>query len=110
PLKFARPLGSTQTTPGTAGTSSQIAEMVGLTWESNPFRVALIKPDGTVLDSQSDSRNIKHVTGSNYDYYFLRNQAGGYWTVQISPINPAASGEGFSLITGTVGGVASSTP
>ena len=80
--------------------------MVGLTWESNPFGVTLIKPDGSVLNPQSDSQNVKRVSGSNYDYYFLRNPSSGYWTVRINPLSPGTGGEGFSLITGPVGGTA----
>ena len=73
--------------------------MVGLAWQSNPFSVTLIKPDGSKLFPDSDRQNIKHVTGTNYDYYFLRNPAKGIWNIEIRPINPGSRGESFSLIT-----------
>ena len=81
--------------------------MVGLTWQSNPFSVTLIKPDGSILSPDGDRQNIKHVTGTNYDYYFLRNSAKGIWNIEIRPINSGTRGDGFSLITGLVAGAAS---
>ena len=80
-------------------------EMVGLTWQDSPIRMTLIKPDGSKLSAESDSQNIKHLTGPNYDYYFLRKPASGYWSIWVSPTYPRASGEGFRLISGLVGGV-----
>ena len=80
--------------------------MVGLSWQSNPFSVTLIQPDGSILFAESDSPNIEHVTGTNYDYYFLRNPAKGRWNIEIRPINSGTRGEGFSLITGLVAGAA----
>ena len=84
---------------------SERMEMVGVTWQNSPIRMALIKPDGSILSAKSDSQNIKHLTGPNYDYYFLRKPASSYWRIWISPAYPSASGEGFSLISGLVEGV-----
>jgi len=81
--------------------------MVGLTWQGNPFSVTLIKPDGSILSPDSDRQNIKHVTDTNYDYYFLRNPVKGKWNIEIRPMNPGSRGESFSLITGIVAGASS---
>jgi len=108
PLKFSRQLGYDQVASVSQGIvqATERAEMVGLTWQSNPFSVTLIKPDGSILSPDSDRQNIKHVTGTNYDYYFLRNPAKGKWNIEIRPINTGTRGEGFSLITGLVAGAA----
>lgn len=108
PLIFSRQLGYDQAALAAQGISqaSGSAEMVGLAWQSNPFSVTLIKPDGSKLFPDSDRQNIKHVTGTNYDYYFLRNPANGIWNIEIRPINPGSRGESFSLITGLVSGAA----
>lgn len=106
PLEFSRQLGYYQETPVAYG-MSQItpgAEMVGLSWQGNPFNVTLIKPDGSALSPDNDPQSIKHVTGANYDYYFIRNPAKGEWNVNIWPVSPAIGGEAFSLITGFVAG------
>jgi hypothetical protein len=108
PLIFSRQLGYDQAALAAQGISQAAgsAEMVGLAWQSNPFSVTLIKPDGSKLFPDSDRQNIKHVTGTNYDYYFLRNPAKGIWNIEIRPINPGSRGESFSLITGLVSGAA----
>jgi len=97
PLSFSRELGNQQTQVASA-------EMVGLSWQGDPINVRLIKPDGSVLLPEEDSQNVKHVRGSYYDYYFLKSPARGSWKVEISPSNPGYGGEGYSLITGLVGG------
>jgi len=78
--------------------------MVGLSWQNSPLTMTLIRPDGRILSPESDSQNIKHFTGTNYDYYFLRDPAKGIWNIEIRPINAGARGESFSLITGLVSG------
>lgn len=104
-LKTARLRSGRSCSPGISQAAGS-AEMVGLAWQSNPFSVTLIKPDGSKLFPDSDRQNIKHVTGTNYDYYFLRNPAKGIWNIEIRPINPGSRGESFSLITGLVSGAA----
>lgn len=108
PLRFSRPFGYDQAASTAQGINqvAESAEMVGLSWQSSPFSVTLIEPDGSILSPDSDRQNIKHVTGTNYDYYFLRNPAKGIWNIEIRPINPDSRGEGFSLITGLVSGAA----
>ncbi|OPY51063.1 MAG: Dictyostelium (slime mold) repeat protein [Methanosaeta sp. PtaU1.Bin060] len=108
-IKFSRAIGYYQAASAVQGINqaAESAEMVGLSWQSNPFSVTLKKPDGSILSPDSDSQNIKHIIGTNYDYYFLRNPSRGMWNIEISPINPGTGGEGFSLITGLVGGTAS---
>ena len=106
PLTFVRILGGNPTVSpeldNILGQEYEGMEMVGLTWQNSPLDMKLIKPDGSVLSPESDSQNIKHVTGSNYDYYFLRRPISGYWTIGINPTYPSGSGEGFSLISGLV--------
>jgi hypothetical protein len=80
--------------------------MVGLTWKDGSFKLNLIQPNGVALPVQGDNRNVIHLIGSNYDYYFLRNAAPGSWTIVVRPINTGASGTGFSLINGPVKGAA----
>lgn len=83
------------------------AEMVGLSWPANssPFTLTLIQPNGTTLSVQDGDENALHLTGSNYNYYFLRNPAEGYWTVVVTPTQTAPNGTGFSLISGLVKGI-----
>ena len=107
PLIFVRKFGDNLaiSRDQSLGQGSERVEMVGLTWQNNPMRMTLIKPDGSQLSAKSDNQNIKHLTGSNYDYYFLRKPASGYWSIGISPTYPSASGGGFRLISGLVGGI-----
>jgi hypothetical protein len=81
--------------------------MVGLSWPANgsPFTLTLIQPNGTTLSVQDGDKNALHLTGSNYNYYFLRNPAKGYWTVVVTPTQTAPNGTGFSLISGLVKGI-----
>lgn len=106
PIRFSRLMGYDQAASIDLDASPPMdrVEMVGLTWQGNPFSVTLIRPDGKAVSPDSDKRNIRHVTGPNYDYYFLRNPARGRWMIEIRPINPGSRGQDFSLITGLVGG------
>ncbi|MCK9441300.1 MAG: hypothetical protein M0Q13_07755 [Methanothrix sp.] len=107
PLKFVRSLGlEDQAISGyqTGLSISERAEMIGLSWKDTSFTLTLIQPDGSTLPVQGDNRNVVHLLGSNYDYYFLRNAAKGNWGIEVKPINPGANGVGFSLITGLVKG------
>jgi hypothetical protein len=108
PLRFVRDLGQNQPVSGYQSNLliSDQAEMIGLSWQTSPFTVVLIQPDGSVLPLKGDNQNVLHLTGSNYDYYFLRSPAKGNWNVEIRPANPGTGGEGFSLITGLVRGAA----
>lgn len=85
---------------------SERAEMIGLSWKDASFTLTLIQPDGRAFSVQSDNQNVIHLSGSNYDYYFLRSPAKGIWGIEVKPINPGANGVGFSLITGLVKGAA----
>ena len=104
--RFSRQLGYGQTAISAEGTSqaTESVEMVGLSWQNSPLTMTLIRPDGRILSPESDSQNINHFTGTNYDYYFLRDPAKGIWNIEIRPINAGAGGESFSLITGLVSG------
>ena len=108
PLRFVRDLGQNQPVLGYQSNLliSDQAEMIGLSWQTSPFTVVLIQPDGSVLPLKGDNQNVMHLMGSNYDYYYLRSPAKGYWNVEIRPANPGTGGEGFSLITGLVRGAA----
>ena len=107
-LRFVRELGRNQAVPGYQSNLliSDQAEMIGLSWQTNPFTVVLIQPDGSVLPLKGDNQNVLHLMGPNYDYYYLRSPAKGNWNVEIRPANPGTGGEGFSLITGLVRGAA----
>jgi hypothetical protein len=85
---------------------SQRSEMIGLSWKDASFTLTLIQPSGSTLPVQGDNRNVIHLIGPTYDYYFLRNAAQGNWGIEIMPINPGANGAGFSLISGLVKGAA----
>ncbi|MDD4652842.1 MAG: hypothetical protein PHQ34_11495 [Methanothrix sp.] len=109
PLRYVRQLGM----EGQAVSSDQKAQlisersdMVGLTWKEGSFKLTLIQPNGVALPVQGDNRNVIHLIGTNYDYYFLRNATPGSWAIVIQPINTGASGTGFSLINGLVKGAA----
>jgi hypothetical protein len=107
PLKFVRSLGlEDQAVSGyqTGPSISERAEMIGLSWKDDGFTLTLIQPNGSILPVQGDNRNVMHIVGSNYDYYFLRSAAIGNWGIEVKPINPGANGVGFSLITGLVKG------
>ena len=109
PLKFVRSLGLEDQAisayqPGPS--ISEKAEMIGLSWKDGVFTMNLVQPNGNVLPVQGDNRNVMHLVGPNYDYYFLRSAAQGNWGIEIKPINPGANGVGFSLITGQVKGAA----
>jgi hypothetical protein len=96
PLMFVRLL-------GLEGLSiPEHADMIGLSWKDASFTLTLIRPDGSTLPVQGDNQNVMHLVGSNYDYYFLRSAAKGNWGIEVKPINPGASGIGYSLITGLV--------
>src|SRR5690606_22224891 len=86
---------------------SDRSEMVGLSWPEGgiPFTLTLIQPNGITLSVQDGDKDALHITGSNYDYYFLRNPAKGYWTAVVTPEQSSASGIGFSLISGLVEGI-----
>ena len=86
---------------------SDRAEMIGLSWpvDGSPFTLALTQPNGTILSVQDEDEDALHLTGSNYDYYFLRNPAKGYWNVVVTPAQSAPKGIGFSLISGLVEGI-----
>ncbi len=86
---------------------SDRSEMVGLSWAEGgiPFTLTLIQPNGITLSVQDGDKDALHLTGSNYDYYFLRNPAKGYWTAVVTPEQSSASGVGFSLISGLVEGI-----
>ncbi len=107
PLRYVRQLGM-EGQAVSAGQSAQYiserSDMIGLSWKDGGFKLALIQPNGVALPVQGDNGNVIHLIGPNYDYYFLRNAAPGSWTIVIQPINPGASGTGFSLINGLVKG------
>jgi hypothetical protein len=108
-MKYVRQLGgeAQATSVGlTAQSISERSEMIGLSWKDASFSMTLIQPNGVALSVQGDNRNVIHLIGPNYDYYFLRNAAAGSWGIVIQPINLAASGTGFSLINGQVRGAA----
>lgn len=107
PISFERELGS----PAQVASVGRMAlsamnqwEMIGLAWKEAGFKMTLIQPNKTALPAQGDGQNVVHLTGSTYDYYFLRSPTAGIWTVQIMPVNAASSGTGYSLISGLVQG------
>jgi hypothetical protein len=106
PLRFTRVLGVNQPVSGSQSGPliSEQAEMIGLAWKDAFFNLTLIQPNGIALPAQSDSRDVMHLVGANYNYYFLKSPARGNWTIEIRPINPGANGAGFSLLTGLVKG------
>ncbi len=107
PLKFVRSLGlEDQAVSGyqTGPSISERSEMIGLSWKDYGFTLTLIQPNGSILPVQGDNRNVMHLVGPNYDYYFLRSAAIGNWGLEVKPINPGANAVGFSLITGLVKG------
>ncbi len=107
PLRFVEQLGQNQVTLEYQSSLkiSDRAEMIGLSWQGNPFTLTVTQPDGSLLPQKGDDENVLHLKGLNYDYYFLRSAANGDWNIEIRPTNPGTSGEGFSLITGLVNGV-----
>ncbi|MGV8125770.1 MAG: hypothetical protein ACP5PV_00985 [Methanothrix sp.] len=107
PISFTRDLGS----PAQIASIGRVAlsamnqwEMIGLSWKDAGFKMTLVQPNKIVLPAQGDGRNVVHLTGSNYDYYFLRSPPAGDWTAQIMPVNAATSGTGYTLISGLVQG------
>ena len=112
PLRFVRLLGKNQTVSGYQSDllMSDQAEMIGLSWQTSPFTVVLIQPDGIALPLKGDDQNVLHLIGSNYDYYFLHKPAKGNWSVEIRSRNSGTGGQGFSLITGLVKGAAPLQP
>jgi len=100
-LRFAKLIGTEN--QATSSTSEQ-AEMIGLSWKDNGFSMTLIQPNGVALPAQGDGQNVVHVKGTGYDYYFLRNAAQGNWYIEIKPLNPSAAGIAYSLISGLVSG------
>jgi len=109
PLKFVRSLsyeGQAISGYQTEPSISERSEMIGLSWKEASFTLTLIQPNGSALPVQGDNRNVIHLIGPTYDYYFLRNAAQGNWGIEIRPINPGANGAGFSLISGLVKGAA----
>jgi len=109
PLRFARLLGyETETTPavqiGMIQSAGEKADMIGLSWKDSSFSMTLVRPDGTALPAAGDGVNVVHVSGSTYDYYFLKNAAKGSWYVEIKPVNPSSTGAAYSLISGQVKG------
>jgi hypothetical protein len=109
PLRFVRLLGlENQAISGYQSglPISERAEMIGLSWKDARFNLNLIQPNGSILPVQGGNRNVVHLVGTNYDYYFLRNAAIGNWSIEIRPLNPGTNGVGFSLITGLVKGAA----
>ena len=107
-IRFARQMGASKVyqLPGDQNITDR-AEMVGLSWpvDGSPFTLALTQPNGTILSVQDYDENALHLTGSNYDYYFLRNPAKGYWNVVVTPAQSVPNGIGFSLISGLVEGI-----
>lgn len=109
PLRFARLLGyETQAAPtvqiGMIQSTTEEAEMIGLTWKDASFSMTLVQPNGTALPAVGDGQNVIHVAGTNYNYYFLKNAAKGSWYIEIKPIDPSSNGAAYSLITGQVKG------
>jgi hypothetical protein len=108
PINFIRVLGSPAqiASIGRAALSAMNQwEMIGLSWKQASFKMTLIQPNKIILPAQGDGQNVVHLSGANYDYYFLRSPPVGNWTVQIMPVNAAPSGTGYSLISGLVQGV-----
>ena len=109
-IRFARQMGTSKVYQLLGGQNiSDRAEMVGLSWPEGgiPFTLTLIQPNGITLSVKDGDKNALHLTGSNYNYYFLRDPAKGYWTAVVTPEQSSASGIGFSLISGLVEGIAS---
>ncbi|MDQ1261685.1 MAG: hypothetical protein QG575_866 [Euryarchaeota archaeon] len=109
PLKFVRSLSlEDQAILGyqTGQSISERSEMIGLSWKDAGFILTLVQPNGSTLPVLGDNRNVIHLVGPNYDYYFLGDAVNGNWGIEIKPINPGANGVGFSLITGQVKGAA----
>ena len=107
-IRFSRQMGTSKVYQQSSGQNlSDRAEMVGVSWPEKgiPFTLTLTQPNGTILSVQDDDMDAMHLTGSNYDYYFLRNPAKGYWTVVVTPAQSASNGIGFSLISGMVEGI-----
>ena len=107
-IRFSRQMGTSKVYQQSSGQNlSDRAEMVGVSWPEKgiPFTLTLTQPNGTILSVQDDDMDAMHLTGSNYDYYFLRNPAKGYWTVVVTPTQSASNGIGFSLISGMVEGI-----
>lgn len=105
PFRFVRAMGAELAMTGSQNKPiSELAQMIGLSWNEAAFSLTLIKPDGSVQSPQGDNVNVVHLLGWNYDYYFLKSPAPGNWTVQVTPTNAASSGTVFSLITGLVKG------
>ena len=107
PISFIRVLGSPAEIASIGRTSLSAMnqwEMIGLSWKEASFKMTLIQPNKIVLPAQVDGRNVVHLTGANYDYYFLRSPPAGNWTVQIMPVNAATGGTGYSLLSGLVQG------
>ena len=107
-IRFSRQMGTSKVYQIPDGQNiSDRAEMVGLSWPVGgiPFTLTLIQPNGITLTVKDDDKDALHLTGSNYDYYFLRDPAKGYWTVVVTPEQSSASGAGFSLISGMVKGI-----
>jgi hypothetical protein len=96
-IAFCQSKGITQAT-------GEEAEMIGLSWKDSSFKMTLVQPNGTALPASGDGVNVIHVSGTTYDYYFLKQPAKGSWYVDIAPINPASTGAAYSLISGQVKG------
>lgn len=107
-IRFSRQMGTSKVYQQLSGQNlSDRAEMVGVSWPEKgiPFTLTLTQPNGTILSVQDGDMDALHLAGSNYDYYFLRNPAKGYWTVVVTPAQSASNGIGFSLISGMVEGI-----
>jgi hypothetical protein len=82
--------------------SKTTEDIVGLNWEGSTLALRLIAPDGTALAEGINNSTIRHVKGSNYEYYILKNATPGNWTVRVIPIDIPPEGESFVLIQGRI--------
>ncbi len=106
PLSFVRQITDSQISLlDSTGTSlSERSEMIGITWQNSPLTMTLFKPDGSTFSGTESSQDVIHMTGSNYDYYFLRSPEKGNWYVKVDASGAGSSGEKYSLISGQVKG------
>ena len=77
-------------------------EIAALSWEGSKLQLFLYAPNGTMISPKINNSMIKHVMGSNYDYYLLNNAPFGNWTLKVVPVQVPTKGENITLVTGQI--------
>ncbi len=58
---------------------------------------SLIRPDGTVVDRDTQDPDVYHALGATYEIYRVNNPMPGEWTTRLESTNTASEGESATL-------------